>query len=106
MMKTEFETFIHEAGHAVGRILKGTSRDHDRTDESSRVSMFAMRRMAGAAERGSSMKCDLVSRRSLLLGRLFWRGASVYGPSIVNNDRAKWVNGDIAAAVYYPGPNP
>jgi hypothetical protein len=49
MMKTEFETFIHEAGHAVGRILKGTSRDHDRTDESSRVSIFAMRRMAGAA---------------------------------------------------------
>ncbi len=52
------------------------------------------------------MKCDLVSRRSLLLGRLFWRGASVYGPSIVNNDRAKWVNGDIAAAVYYTGPDP
>jgi hypothetical protein len=52
------------------------------------------------------MKCDLVSRRNCLLGRLFWRGASVYGPSIVNNDRAKWVNGDIAAAVYYPGPDP
>jgi hypothetical protein len=48
------------------------------------------------------MKCDLVSRRNCLLGRLFWRGASVYGPSIVNNDRARWVNGDIAAAVYYP----
>ena len=52
--------------------------------------------------RGGSMKCDLVSRRNCLLGRLFWRGASVYGPSIVNNDRARWVNGDIAAAVYCP----